>query len=126
MTDIDETMTLGQLIEACERSGCKRVAFDFCYMVPRDIGSWRGRYDELSIRWMTLDEAPGWKSMADFLKMLRSADGETFHGWKGGEYTMSRDTKVWVDNAGSCTMTAIVGTRIDGEALMLMTGNRGW
>jgi hypothetical protein len=48
-------------------------------------------------------------SSAAFLEMLKDADGKTFEGYKGGDYTMSRQTPVWVSNYGTSNETAVVG-----------------
>lgn len=103
-------MTLGQMIDACENlevnNNDNRVVFDFCGQHPVDLDSWRGIYAELALNYgdgindMTLEK---------FLKLLKDAVGETFTGYNGGDYIMTRDTPVWVANYGQSGNTAVVG-----------------
>jgi hypothetical protein len=100
------TMSLGTLIDALtHRPRDEEVRFDFGYMVPQGLGSYRGYYYHLAL---------GYKEnatvrVADLLKELRAAVGQTFEGYKGGDFTMSRDTPIWVANYSECPGTTIVG-----------------
>lgn len=45
-------------------------------------------------------------SVGDMLAAARSALGDTFQGWKGGEYTMKEWTSCWlVEEEGDCGET---------------------
>lgn len=53
--------------------------------------------------------------------MLRSAVGAAFEGYKGGVFTMSRHTPVWVANYGNAGNTAVVGVRDLGYLVIIET-----
>lgn len=57
--------------------------------------SWRGSYDELSFE--PVDNT----TVGEMLQAAKSAVGETYQGWKGGDYTMTLDTEVNIDYIGS-------------------------
>ena len=56
----------------------------------------RGSYDELAFT--PLPSA----RIGDMLKYAESAVGDTFTGWKGGEYTMDLGTPVYLGEYGDC------------------------
>jgi len=85
-------MTLGQLIERLEREDAGRVLS----MGLAHPHSYRGYYSQLAF------EPIGPVSVGEMLAQARSANGATFHGYKGGEYTMDLDTPVWVAAYGDC------------------------
>lgn len=64
--------------------------------------SYRGDYSELA-----LNPAPKVK-VADMLRVLQDALGKTFQGWKGGEYTMTEYTEVYLCEEG-CTTSNQLG-----------------
>lgn len=91
-------LTLGELIlklEAVDQG--KEVVFDDGEFRPTSVGSWRGSYKELAMRY---DEGGERLSVSELLLTLREADGEEFTGYKGGQYLMGRTTPVWVANRG--------------------------
>lgn len=97
--------TLGELISTLKRKNLDAsVKFDFGGFVPDGIDSYRGYYEQLAIGYKPGKEKV---SIADLIKLCEDANGETFAGWKGGEYTMDDDTPVWVANRGKCHGTAI-------------------
>ena len=101
-----ETVVLGDLIEAFEDiRGDKTIMFDFGNNVPSGISSWRGVYAELAIHY----EKGYLFTVDDFLEICRGAVGETYGGWKGGYFVMTKDTQVWVDNPGKCCYRNIMG-----------------
>lgn len=46
-----------------------------------------------------------------------------FGGYKGGNYTMTRDTPVWADEWGSYQCRGIMGSKIDDGVLVLVTAD---
>lgn len=56
--------------------------------------SWRGSYDELAFEPVT-DTTVG-RMLAD----AKSAIGEVYQGWKGGDYLMGLETSVNIDYQG--------------------------
>lgn len=122
-----DQMTLGQMIDALEEialteppSTC--VHFDFEYLIPAGIDSWRGSYDELALSFSDGDGAE--MHLDVFLGILHGAVGATFQGYKGGDFTMSRDTPVWVANPGNSGDTAVIGITNLGWKIRIDTGPR--
>ena len=123
-------ITLGRLIDAVTKAGViweghnepKAVYFDFCGFVPAGIDSWRGDYAQLSIKRSTTREY-GCATADSFLAMLKECIGYTFTGYKGGQYTASRETEIWVDENGACTHTAVVGIKDVHYGIVLVTAN---
>lgn len=125
-----DQLTLGEIISKCEAIQARgyarhdgsppRVEFDFCHAAPTGFDSWRGIYAELAIGF-TFDQDC---LLPDFLKMARTAVGATFHGYKGGDYTMSRHTPVWVANYGISGDTAVLDVVDNGYRVLLITGVR--
>lgn len=106
MSSVFGTMTLGELIAALEkRERDQLVYFDFGNFVPRGVDSYRGYYDHLAIGFSD----DGTPTVAGVLKMLKSARGKSFEGYKGGAYTMCDDSPVWAANHGKATGAGIVG-----------------
>ncbi len=101
------TTSLGSLIDALkECAPGAEVQFDFCYIVPTTLASYRGYYEDLALGWQ--DKGPT-KTVAGLIEQLEGAIGDTYEGWKGGDYTMHRGSSIWVANRGEAGGTAIVG-----------------
>jgi hypothetical protein len=127
-----DQLTLGEMIlkiepllkkqpEIKERYGDEAdVYFDFEYLKPTGIGSWRGIYAELAL------EFDGEKTMTviEFHKMLKECIGKTFTGYKGGEFTMGKNTPVWVANYGNAGNTAVIDIVDNEYNVIIMTGYR--
>lgn len=120
--------TLGRLIDALESIPTTRrnyrgeterrhVRFDFEYLRPSGLDSWRGVYRELAIGFAT----EGTMHLDDFLTMLRQAVGKTYEGYKGGTFRMDRSTPLWVANYGNAGDTGVVGVRDDDYDVVLLT-----
>lgn len=61
-----------------------------------ELISYRGYYNHLCIE-------PGESTAGELLKRLHDAlNGEVFEGYKGGDYTYTRKTPVWVAEYGDC------------------------
>ncbi len=74
------------------------VVFDDGVWWPVDLDSWRGSYRELALSYTKEEEK--W-SVACVLKVLRAAVGETFEGYKGGDFLMGKNTPIWVATYGN-------------------------
>lgn len=100
-------MRLGELIDALKRQDqAEAVKYDFVHHGPTTLASYRGYYEDLALGY---DEKGNYPTVAELITRLESAIGEVFTGWKGGDYTMTRDTPVWVANPGESGSTVIVG-----------------
>jgi hypothetical protein len=95
-------MTLGSLIERLETLPPETMVDGIRY--PH---SYRGYYSDLAFEMGDKIKA------ADALALCRSAMGEVFRGWKGGEYQMGRNTPLWVASEGCCG-NRIMALRDDG------------
>lgn len=83
-------MTLDQLIAALEAAPPDlRVPLGFT-----SPHSYRGYYSDLAF------ELKGDTTVGEMLDCAKSALGQTFHGYKGGQYTMRGHTDVWLAYEG--------------------------
>lgn len=106
-------MNLDELTETLQRDlaarGDRVVGQGFA-----DPDSYRGFYEQLAF-------APARNvTVSSMLEHARRADGATFHGWKGGEYTMYGSTTVHLAHRGECGENGENGDEIDDLALRLM------
>lgn len=85
-------MTLGGLIEALGQLPKGSTISGFGH--PQ---SYRGYYCDLSFTPESREEP-----VADLLSRCRESMGQTFTGYKGGEYVMGESTPVWIAEYGSC------------------------
>lgn len=109
---------LGELIARLENMPGEqpiRVEFDGRLCNPGDVDSYRGYYSDLYIDYEGAEE----RTTGDFLQNLREAVGETFTGYKGGDYTMSRSTPVWVDYYGGASGIGVTGVEVRGVVTVI-------
>ncbi len=118
-------MTLGQLIDALKAMPAnEQVRFDFVHMAPTTLHSYRGYYEDLAIGYANLsDHDVKEMTVAELLALLEKAIGQTFKGYKGGDYVARRTTALWVANLGETGSTAIVGVHRLSWTVMIETGN---
>jgi hypothetical protein len=127
-------LTLGELLALLKDIPTKwstsqddvTIEFDFGSAYPTDFSSWRGSYDEIAINYGLSGydnnaDPFAHKNLADFVKELEETIGKTFEGWKGGVFTMSADTTVWVANDGNVGNTGVVGIRNNSYSVTLQT-----
>jgi hypothetical protein len=129
-------LTLGELLALLKdiptKSGDDAVTieFDFGTAYPTGFSSWRGSYAEIAINyalsgydeWKSEDAQFDHKDLTDFVKELEGAIGKTYTGWKGGEFTMTADTPVWVANDGNVGNTGVIGVKNEEWHVVLLTG----
>lgn len=107
---VENYLGLGDLIARLEREDPARV-------VPLGFAnphSFRGHYMELAF------EPVRDISVGDMLAAARSALGETFQGWKGGDYTMHEHTSCWIAQRGDSSDNQIGPLLLD----LLLTATR--
>ncbi len=75
-------------------------------LAPERVASYRGYYDQLAI-----GVSHGYATVGSLLQELEGAVGKTFQGYKGGDYTMDLETKVWLSNFGESSGSRITGVR---------------
>lgn len=122
-------MTLGEMIARLEpivemqaervKEGKEEatVRFDFEYLHPTGISSWRGSYAELALEFDGDKEF----TVTEFVDLLKSCVGKTFVGYKGGDFVMGKATPIWVANYGNSGNTGVVGIRDEGYYVALET-----
>lgn len=122
-----DQLTLGELILKLEPIVEKQgedeatVRYDFEYLFPNNIDSWRGSYSELALNFTTEGQE---MKVSDFLNMLKECIGKEFTGYKGGEFTMNKHTPIWVANYGNSGNTAVIDVIDNGYCIILITGYR--
>lgn len=127
-------LTLGELLALLEKIPTEygsdkspvSIEFDFGSAYPTGFSSWRGAYAEVAINYQLSgydgnDVQFDSKDLKDFVTELRETIGKTFTGWKGGDFTMTADTPVWVANGGNVGNTGVVGVRNDDYTVVLQT-----
>jgi hypothetical protein len=107
-------MTLGELIDTLAYFPADMPVKYETDVRPGEFMSWRGVYAEL-----TLVPGGGPMTVGRLLLAAEAADGGTFEGYKGGDFTMSRSTPVWGDDWGECPGWALHGMKVDGQMLVL-------
>ena len=101
-------LTLGDLIDKLELMPLSALITGICS--PQ---SYRGYYVDLAF-----EKAPEKITVEDALDMCKSAMGEVFTGYKGGDYVMGRNTPIWIAGYGFCG-ERIMG--IDKDSGVIMT-----
>jgi hypothetical protein len=78
------------------------------------VDSYRGYYSDLA-----LEPVRGATNVRAIRQALESAIGETYQGYKGGDYTMGPTTPLWVANYG--TTGAMVTGVIERDGTVILT-----
>lgn len=87
---------------------------------PSAIDSYRGYYDRLA-----LETTDATRTAAEVIALLDGAEGETFYGYKGGEYDMDASTFVHVAPHGDCG-PYVSGVRVEDESVVIETEEEVW
>jgi hypothetical protein len=116
----DDQITLGELIDGLEQADPARdVYLDWNRLGVAGLGSYRGYYDQLAIGYADDGNA---MTAGDLLKDCRAAVGAHFEGYKGGQFRMDRNTRIYVANHGSSAGVGLVGIKLDsGGGVTLQT-----
>lgn len=92
-------MSLGELIDALKKFDSKKPVFMSDDNHPAKIDSYRGSYDQLAI---STDGQESFGTVGEFVDALESCVGDTFMGYKGGDFVMDRSTPVNFAKWGEC------------------------
>ena len=97
-------MNLGYLIDRLQRSPQDNVVriSGLRLANPSRVTSYRGYYEDLAIV-PAPDNVPSPKPVRGVIALLESAIGREFTGWKGGEFRMTRDSRVWIAESGEAS-----------------------
>ena len=127
---MQQPLRLGELIAAIKDrfpvDANEIVRFDFCNLVPDGaMYSYRGFYKDLALHAVSRTLHREHLRVQDFLTLLRGVAGQTFTGYKGGNYTMHEGSRVWVSTAQEdCCGTAVIDVdRTSFGACMLITAH---
>jgi hypothetical protein len=109
-------VTLGAMIEAIkDMPEDTPVVFDSGETGPTGPHSYRGYYSDLAF-----GDEPGVVTVGILLHDCTNALGKTFQGYKGGDFTMHKNTPLWRAEYGCCGR-AIVDIRDEAGRLVLVT-----
>lgn len=109
-------MTLGKMIDALTK-------FDQSALVvfggaddgaPGSEDSYRGYYSDLSF-----DASGKNVTVSDFKKSCEAALGQTYQGYKGGDYKMGADTPLWCASYGCCGNAIMNVSENDGKIVLV-------
>ena len=116
--DQSAQLTLGELILTLESITDKTISISINQPkgIPSHLHSWRGIYAELALEYAQDGE---YHTVAKLLKRLKGAVGETFIGYKGGDFTMGKTTPIWISNYGDADHNAVVGVSVDETGAVL-------
>ena len=107
-----DTMSLGEIIATLRKA--KPEAWVQTYPIEdlklTTIASWRGIYEHLAIGYELGD---GGMKVGPLLAECEAAVGNTFTGYKGGDYVAALDTPVWLANWGRSPSSTIDRIVID-------------
>lgn len=146
-----EQLTIEVLILKLEAIKDKElpVVFDVEPYKPTGMDSWRGSYREMSLNYegagsyygrnlgatsygyeeheRISTKLPKNVRVEDLLNKLKECIGKTFQGYKGGDFTMGKQTPVWVANYGDSSgfrengETAVVGLEEKADKVIILT-----
>lgn len=96
----ERMMTLGKLIDLLKKMPQDRpIVFDFDLSVsPLSLMSYRGYYCDLAV---DRTEPGDIVTVESFLEICKDAMGNTFTGYKGGEFLMGKTTPIWISEYGN-------------------------
>jgi hypothetical protein len=115
--------TLGEFIETLDGLPAdKPVRFQHGD-APRAFVSWRGDYRQLTLTGGMARECP---TVAQLRALAVTADGATFTGYKGGEFTMGRHTALYADKWGEYFEHRIEAVIEDECHVVLITDAQAW
>lgn len=96
-------MTLGGMIAALDKMPADMPIEYENGGHPTDPHSYRGYYSDLSF-----ETGEGASTVAKISAVLKSALGETFMGYKGGDFPMDEDTPLWSSTYGTSSGKALM------------------
>lgn len=90
-----------------------------------ELHSYRGFYEQLAIGFgQAWPRSPVYATVGELRAALQGAIGRTFEGWKGGDFTMSGDTTLWIAPEGTVDPSGQPGEIVvrDGVAVVRAFG----
>lgn len=84
---------------------------------PDGVESYRGNCHDLAIEPVNASYE---RTVCDLLGCLVAANGQTYEGYKGGDYLMHRETAVVVSHYSLCSQEYVTGVEVrDGAAVVV-------
>ena len=122
-----EMVTLGELVGMLNNIDGKLPVYindaEEGALVPTGLSSYRGYYSDIQIEYEQ-DTPADEVNVATFRIWLSEAIGKTYTGYKGGDFTMSKITPVWVDTYGRCRGVHVTGVEVVDGTCVIQTGIR--
>lgn len=85
---------------------------------PNEYDSYRGYY-----RLIAIEPGKELVKVSEFVEMTKDSIGNTYTGYKGGEYTMNQNTPVWVSDWGTASGMGITGVDEAKDAVYLIVSD---
>ena len=117
-------MTLGELrtlLANCEDKTATVRIHSPVTCSPARIESWRGSYNEAAIVPETWNP-DGEMTVSGLIDLIDEAYTKTHVGYKGGDYTFTPDTRVWLAQHGSSGNCSIERVKDDRWCVFLIVG----
>lgn len=95
-----QMFTLGDLIQDLEKLPQNAdITIEPFHLVPDFFTSYRGYYSDLCLTYKTRYESYfNYKTVSDLLQMAKECVNKEFTGYKGGEFTMTLKTPIWISD----------------------------
>ena len=117
LTRADYHLTLSDAIAAlAEIQDSLPVRFDWNNQHPYRAMSYRGYYSDLAFDWRSTET-----TVREFLDLCQLALGETYEGYKGGDFVMDDRTPLWASEYGEVSGRAIIAIGSIGDAVIIQT-----
>lgn len=115
-TEADQ-LTLGELINLLKMANPQfYVRFGTSDVrLPTKLHSYRGIYEHLALGYDDKSDI----TVFSLVEILNQAVGKKFNGWKGGQYTMTYKTPIWMANANESDGKIITGLRFEDGGIIL-------
>lgn len=107
-------LSLGELIDQLDKFRFEDLLIrdEESRAFPVAFRSYRGFYEHVAIH--CKENTP--IKVSQFRDMARLALGVTYSGYKGGSYTATRDTPVWVSQWGETSGRGVVAVHLEEDA----------
>lgn len=99
-------MTINEILKALKKINDDApvfVADTLSVELTGEVMSWRGDYDCLALGYCLYGDSKEFITVGKLKSILQNSLGETFMGYKGGEFVMEKNTPVYLDNYGFAT-----------------------
>lgn len=100
--------TINKVLECLREANLDAtVTFSFGNCKPTKVDSWRGIYSEPALGFSSDIYDPNVTAESLISELEKSISGETYHGYKGGEFKFSGNDQLHIDSYGEYSETEI-------------------